>query len=269
MIMKKLLLFGGLMIPVLLFSQGGAAAWFIPPPSAPAPSWPWGEGDPTAWFVANDVDGDGDSTNNSGNYTTWVDLSGNGYDATALSGDEPTYVTWNNGYGALDFDGSNDYMTTGVMALMDNADEQTQFVVWDQDGTAGSQYICVTDYSENNNMTMFYMSSATNIRFLARNTAGSGKFSDYTVTSGAWGYASGQWNASDEVLVRGNGSDGSGPATVADATPTNHENFTIGAFTGGNGKFNGKIAEVILFNGSITTTIRNAIETYLSNKYTP
>lgn len=81
--------------------SGGS--WYnkwTPPATLPTDYW--------AYYFAENVDGDGNSANNSGTYTTWVDLSGNGFDLDDIGIGASYSSNSLNGYGGLNF-GSCDY----------------------------------------------------------------------------------------------------------------------------------------------------------------
>lgn len=116
--MNKILIL--LLLPFYLFSQSSVIAGSKKKllGAEPAPS------DYLAYYVAGDVDGDGNSGNNSGKYFTWSDLSGNGFDLSFDGVDTMSYVSSSlNGEAGMAMEGGGcntyyaHYVTSGVASM--------------------------------------------------------------------------------------------------------------------------------------------------------
>lgn len=217
------------------------------------------------------------SLSNNDPVSTWTDRSGNGRDATQTSsGNKPTFLTSQlNSLPVIDFDGSNDYITTGAISDLNTAD-LTWIIVGKADNNTHTGHFISANYnsgagSASDHLWKTYISSSTNdyMSFTRSSTGTSGSgiinhgySSGYHIMSNIW------VNATDENHGYFDGTL-SGTQTGVNASPATNNNVRFGASsTAGPTQFlNGKIAEVIVLTGQPDESRRIIIENYLATKY--
>lgn len=187
--------------------------------------------------------------------TNWNDVSGAGHSvAQAGSGLQPTLVSNSmNGKPAIHFDASNDYLQGGAALDLRNS-AYSIFVVGKR--TAG----------DGNYLTML---SSECYRFQSNNTkyknGGTLSYSGATVPSL---YAVTRSSAGTVAVYRNGVQLASGSMITGSTTCSN---FRIGgdglSGIGGFDGFNGDIAEVLVYNSELSTTNRQAVESYLMSQY--
>lgn len=217
------------------------------------------------------------SLNNNDPVATWSDRSGNGRDATqSSSGNKPTFLTNQlNGLPVIDFDGTDDYITTGAISdlntanltwiIVGKADNNTHTGIfinakYNSGAGSGSDHLWKTYITTNTNSYNSFTRSSTG-------TAGSaiidhGYSTGYHIFSNVW------VDASDENHGYFDGTL-SGSQTGVDASPATNNNVRLGATsaTGPTYFLNGKIAEAIVLTGQPDESRRIIIENYLATKY--
>ena len=210
------------------------------------------------------------------NVTAWADQSGNGNNASANSGQEPTFVSsFSNGKPAIEFD--------GLAQIMQIADANSL------DFLATSSFIVIKYLGQGtgNNIVYFKNSNAGDPEgqamygLVAYNGDGYASFSlnvdvggwsDYTtqidISNGVPKILSMTYDDTDQnVYSNGSFSD---TFSIGGDIATSTGLFQIGGY---NQSFNseeyfyGRIAEVIMYNRAVTGTERQQVETYLNTKY--
>lgn len=251
-----------------VITTAGTGAWVSKATPPPPPFSPTDVSGLVAWLEAEDPDGDGNSGNNSGDYSTWVDKSGNGNDFSALAGDEPTYIANHlNGHAALDFDGSNDAMSSGAISALNSVNDYAVYVVAESDATSGGfKYMFNGAFNSiGSSVYGFYTSSPTEITGIRRNSAFGAVTSTLSVTYTDPYIAAFYWEDNSSYLRVNGTSSSTGSGT--DYTITSHDNFWVGGAALGSALFDGKICEVILYQGVLSAGDKTDIENYLTTKY--
>jgi len=207
------------------------------------------------WLDGADPAGTGVKPASGATVATWVDKSGNGYNATG--GVSPTY---NTAFGLV-FNGSTQYLTlpNGAIPFGDSA--YSIYIVANFTTTAGGQML-VAGSSANNSGLQIRAVSATSIVTDWNNSALPGVtyavntrfiyFTSYQNGSGRTQFMNGTAGAADSISTR---------------TAPNTGNV-IGAYTGGGGQFfPGNISEILVYNVAHGTSQRQANESYLAWKW--
>jgi hypothetical protein len=213
-----------------------------------------------AWLVASDVDGDGNSGNNSGTYATWVDLSGNGNNfTTGISFNEPTYVA--GPPDALNFDGVNDKLNSGAISSLNTENDYVIYVVAKADVAEFSTILALdTDFAD---ATAAIQELSTGSRGLRWNTS-LGIFQPIVHTPTNIFLGALYWESNSSYYKVNSTSTSTNGDT--DPSVTAHQDFFIGGQKSG-GNFDGDIYEVIIYQGILSSGDKTNVENYLTTKY--
>lgn len=252
-----------------------------------------------AWYVASDMDGNGiDNEESSGTAaTTWVDKSLSGFDLT-ISGDPQMQIADLNGMNTIEFDALDDYYICSGCAAGDfnflhtTGSTSTIFYVAYVDPSEGSRCVllatCSTSSTDEGFILQFTNSTLSPDRIGARISDGDGN-SNYVYDvgmpiggvsnswpQGSWDY----WtikvdpnNATVDnriIFARGSGSDFTIGNTENDSPSSGNHNdpFQIGSMGGKVvDPWNGRVAEVIMYDRTLNSSEISNVKTYLANKY--
>ena len=201
----------------------------------------------------------------SGSVSKWNDKSGQGNDVTQGSAaKQPTTdATTQNGKNVIDWDGSDNLiMPSGVFGVPANGN--TCFVVTKRSTETGGFYrILDMREASGSRYALDFGSTAGDVSFASKTAAGGG------VTN------SGNTNTDFQIL-RGR-RDGSTQALAVDrgaestntngATETGIDEANIGSLGDSSGFLLGSIAEIIIYERSLSTAEIAQVESYLSNKW--
>lgn len=181
-----------------------------------------------------------------------TDKSGNGYHCVqAVQEDKPLWVDdQQNGYPHIRFSGSQFLQKAFGTSY---SQPITMFVVWRK--VSGGDAIVTDGYSANwwvyNSGTVIYI--GTNVR--ADYTIGVTSFGMLLHTAEFNGATSNAWEDGVQKITNGN----MGTSTL--------DGITIGSQKNGNNGINGDVCEVILYEGVLSSVLRQAIDNYLIVKY--
>jgi hypothetical protein len=209
----------------------------------------------TLWLDASDLTGyaDGDPV------ATWPDRSVNGHDGTAPSGNEPLYRTSGvGGQPALDFVNAADYYQ---FSITNAARYWTFFFVVDADNPshAGLSYLWDTQTGRiilaqrEDTGVIAYYASATWRRTATAPAAGEQVY-EFNLAAGG----TANIYRDKTALTAGLAYDDRAIGGVSRLGSAHNSNANF---------FDGRIAEVILYNSALGTTDRDTIYTYLADKY--
>lgn len=220
-----------------------------------------------------------------GKVDTWTN-QGIGGDAQALGGvtanPDAVSTVMPNGttHTVVDFDGVYNHLTMGSDTNLYDGSSFTWIIVFkngdtNQNGKAllANTYAytyggTVTD--GNNPVWQTFANSGNNIYVSTRSSSGS--FRGNSTGSGTpdeWSVVTGRWDGDeDRIYIYLNGSP-VGVRDLAAAEPTGHVRTRIGAGSSGTAGnfFNGQIAEIRIYNESLSDAARSAIEEELMGKY--
>jgi hypothetical protein len=213
------------------------------------------------WYDANDIDGDGKTDDNPSNATSissWTDKSVNRNNASTYDS-APTYST-----NSLNSKNTVSFVRTSVQSLRSarSVSATHLFAVGKFSSTTNASTLLGFDYTTNRYAFSRFSSSQFYV-----NTAGGASYSSHTADTN-WHVYSAKVTTSN-AHVRRDGSD----LTISDTTLAaqtgkmylgrrhNDGNYDTELNLGGN------IAEVILYSTALSDTDRDAVETYLSNKW--
>jgi len=214
--------------------------------------------------------------------TQWNDKSGNAYNfAQGTSANRPSSGTrTQNGLNVIDFDGTNDLLTTtaakSAFNFLNNS-TATLFLVMKNDTTTGVQFIICNQGGSNGQIGLVYYTSSTN--YILREGNG----------SGTWTY---------DITVAGNNTNAkylTSKSDPANATAANRIKFALnnGAFSGANTEtqaasasdstrnlsigdaespdsgapLDGFYAEILIYNTILSNDDITDVQTYLSGKW--
>ena len=201
-----------------------------------------------------------------GAMTAWTDKSSNANNASA-SGTGPAVSSGAlNGYDTVNFNGSSHYMTIADAATLDLNAAGVSFIalVKTTKSTAASTQGLITKESTWNYSIKMDGSSQGSVSFSNgsssdESTAGSNPVNDWNIAI---------MNKSDKYYV--NGSE-QGAAAYTPAA-NNTKVVYLGAWNASAGPtvssyFTGELAEIIVYNGQLTTNERQQIEGYIAHRY--
>lgn len=188
----------------------------------------------------------------------WEDLSGNGRNATqGTVANQPAIVTNAlNGRQVRRFDGTNDFLKTGVLST-DIPQPVDWFIVFKSTNTAVRRVFDVEtiDGVTGPRNTMFLNDSSSHI------FSGTILTANFTFTT--WGINHARFNGVNSFWIRNSITLASG-----DAGNQNCSSIVIGAFRLLTSDFfQGDIAEILVFPTALSTTNRRTVERYLAGKY--
>ncbi len=191
--------------------------------------------------------------------TTWTDQVSD-YDAAAvLFAQQPTLVDLDTGNGVhpvVDFDGSMNYMETAAFSSVFNQ-ANVIFMVAAWDVLPVSLYMF--DSIDGANRNALYSRSDSSFGMFAGSQIINGNVQAVTNTFQVY---TAVFNGANSLLrIDGASVLGGNTGTLG------LSGLTIGADRNGNQVFNGKIAEVLVYDGGLNTEQILAIETYLREKY--
>lgn len=204
------------------------------------------------WFKADAIKGlaDGDPV------ATWPDSSGLGRDATqATAAKKPTYRASRStfsGQPVVEFDSADDFVQTASFTAM--AQPNTVFAVA-KVGATGAQRFMIDGFDFSNRHALFQESS-TNWQYYAGSLVNDGTSNTNVHLFQAL------FNGASSVL-RVDG----GAGTSGNAGSNNLTGLTLGAQPSGTSNWGGDIAEVIVYNMSLSATEINGVALYLGAKY--
>ena len=210
-----------------------------------------------AWFRA-----DLGITLNGSTVSAWNDQSGTGDSNKNLTqgtaANQPTYVSSDSSYNnmpTVSFDGTNDYLFTGTWSSA-LAQPSTWYVVGQIDNLAGMWYIfdglaAVRNAVLNDGTSQLY---AVGYSLPLSTTNMTSKF----VFSAVFDGASSKAYANNLTTTAASGTAGF----------SSQAGLTVGARYSGSTPLQGKIAEIIAYSGSHSTSDRTSVMNYLAARYT-
>lgn len=219
----------------------------------------WYDGADTSTYIPNATD--------EGGITQWTDKSNFAHNANPDGGNaKPSYenTTLQNGYGYLEFDGG-DSLTVNPFTQLASAAGYTVFIVAKQLNTTGTQVLTSTDQAD----LGIIGGSGNFTAAMAGVTASSTTAADTNWHVHSLIYdGTGATNA-DKLKYRidKTGQTLTFTGTVAATTDASNNEFFIGNDVGGTNGLAGYVAEVILFNKTLSATEYANVENYLANKW--
>jgi hypothetical protein len=246
-------------------------------PAAAAPFAPSDLASLRAWYKADAISG----LSNNDPVSTWSDSSTSGWNATASSGDRPTYITAaQNSLPIVRFSGSN-HLSLGSQALFQNLGGGTIYAVTKVSTTPSNPNFVFSAQNTTNNVvrasidTGGTLSGGTRrwrsvIRRLDSDSAT--VVSSTAVVTTSWvlhgsviDWSGGAATQYIDAVADGTGSPSSGSTSN---TATSSVATCIGAVDTNNANgFNGDIAEIVVVHEALSTGDRQKLEGYLAHKW--
>lgn len=193
----------------------------------------------------------------------WNDISGNGLAlAQAIGADRPTLVSnVVNGRPVIRFDGTSDFLSTSYNASL-NAAAHTVLLVARVTGGASTSRVVLYSADSLNGLGYTLQATTGNIWQYRTGSFGPGSFNTFDGGS----IVTNQWEmfAGYPLDFYQNGTYISSGSNWGQNTS---QPFYLGRKEGAPNFFNGDIAEVIVYNTSLSATQRILVENYLSSKY--
>ncbi len=204
------------------------------------------------------------------NVTQWQDMSPNGVNfAQSSSGNQPTFVaSAQNGQPAIAFSGASQYLT-GPSGLANFTSGASIFVVTKPSTISNNiRFFDFGNGATSNNIYMSETASTTANLFVYNGSTSSNLPASGAIAAGTYGLLEAVHNGAGSASIFSNG------AQLAQGTINNINNVTrsgnnLGidfAHTAAD-SFNGQIAEIIIYNASLSSTQRLGVESYLAAKY--
>jgi hypothetical protein len=195
------------------------------------------------------------------NPAQWDDLSGNGRHATQATDIRQPAITPNalNGRQVRRFDGSNDFYSGNLPIT----NQGSIFAVFSDTESSGRNYNTVLSLGDGSGLASLLSNGSTYNYGIGR-PGFENPVATLTVSASTPTILNGQW-INTAVSVRRNGIENTGTLTV---TPSNGTKYYIAQhFSGGYSWAGMDLAEIIVFSRTLSTTERQTLEHYLSNKY--
>lgn len=198
-----------------------------------------------------------------GSISSWLDQSGNKYNATQGTGANQPICTANQiaGKNALLFDGTNDtfVLPSGTYSLANG--DNTSFAV--AKSNASSDQRIFTFEESLSSRFRISITAASTYGFL-NNSASSGGVTIGGVTLSNANIITGRHNGSTLAISINNG------VETTNSNGANENGITagyIGSLSGVQSFFNGALAEILVYNRSLSAAEMLSINKYLSNKW--
>ena len=214
------------------------------------------------WLDGADPAGTGVAPSNGASVTTWVDKSGSGNSGTG--GTAPSYNSSGiNSKGVVSFNGSTAYLNS--QDLYSNRSFSIFMIIRRQGSIPGfTGLLCGSSASPNQNMTFAFRNNTDITLGFYYNDLDYASFPDYT----------GNTSTEPAYLVEGTYTPGArvlylnGTQVASDANSTNlgsDPGPVIGGYSGQ--RFNGFIGDIVILNGTPSSTTRQQVEGYLAWKW--
>lgn len=224
------------------------------------------------WLDSSDAssiyDSDGDNAQTgtggsndgfAGTVATWADKSGNNYDVTALTGEQPVYGSaLLNGYKILSFDGINDRLTNLTTSL--TGTDMTMYVIFRRTSNTGRE--ALLDLGSNPDRNAIFINEGGTDKY---NYYLNGSFYNTTTTYFYTTYKMVSMTQSGTSLNMW--VDGASGLSATTATRTATTGITIGDDSTSGDWLQGDIAEVLIYDHSLTSDERHDMENYLAKKW--
>jgi len=209
------------------------------------------------------------------NVTAWADQSGNGNNASANSGEEPTFASsFSNSKPAIEFSGISQVMQIADANSLDVL-ATSSFIVLKYLGQGTGNNIVYFKNADNGSPAdpaMYGLVAKTAVGGVVSFSQNVGGWSDYPteidITDSVPKILSMTYNGTDQNIYS-NG-DFQNTFNIGGNIATSTGLFQIGGY---NQSFNaseyfyGQIAEIIMYNRAVTTPERQQVEAYLNTKY--
>lgn len=208
------------------------------------------------WLDGNDPAGNNNNPSNGTAISAWVDKSGLKRNATQASGTlQPAYYSnVQAGKGVIRFDGSNDTLATAAFSSV-IAIPYTQFVVL-KTTVYKSFNVALNDVTTLSSMGVHGDSSKMYLF--------NGAVANVGITNTSFNLLYTKWNGtSTDISVNGGATSTVNPGT----TRTSLSGLRIGANTDLSNAFAGDIAEIIIYNRTLTASEISTVNNYLKNKW--
>jgi hypothetical protein len=202
----------------------------------------------------------------------WEDQSGSGYHVTqGTSNNRPILKTSiRNSKNIIRFDGSNDLLVSASIAS-DNLSAMTCFVVAYVAGYGGGTFGRYFERGSINRAWSVNQNEQTN-RLFTINTTFFHDTATGSITTGNWYLSSAKWDGGTDratnMSQRINEADSTrgltGTGTTSSVANTTYQ---IGNRTAADRAFNGDIAELIIYNVSLSASEITSVEDYLADKW--
>lgn len=215
------------------------------------------------WLKADAITG----VNEGGEITSWPDSSGNGYNGTAGSGVVPLYRTGVlNGKPVARFDGVDDRLNTTALSNLISASDYTVFVVY-KHTSGGTPILLHSDSGGFGQFDLRNTSTGNNIQIGNYDGTADGAISGDPST-GVFYIATAKHTSGSIFVGAGDTRDANLDSVASGNTSVLSANLYVGINAVGLlNPFGGDIAEIIVYNVSLSEADRKKIESYLANKY--
>ncbi len=198
---------------------------------------------------------------------TWQDSGPGGYDMTQTGDPRPTLLQDQvGGFPALEFDGSNDFMSADDVEVHSNTDGLTVFAVCQPD--AAGAHAIVSKYDSGALQRAWLLRTDAFFVMDDRESYVSGQAAFYTPNIDSWQVLTGMWEPGNRCQVYKDGVlAGTAAAPVIDIDDTTSALLLGGQNGGAVARYDGGLAEVLIFNRALTWGEHNAVGWYLARKY--
>ncbi|HEY9754984.1 MAG TPA: chitobiase/beta-hexosaminidase C-terminal domain-containing protein [Oculatellaceae cyanobacterium] len=203
-------------------------------------------------------------SNSPGSIQSWVDLSGAGNTATGSAGTQPTLATPVPGITAANFNGSSQSLSlpTGFTQV-----SHIFLVVQPVGVSAGARFFDLGNGNANNNIYMSEPSSNAFDFHLYSFSTGSSVSDTSGVTLGQYQLIEADYNGGTSVALVSNGTAGAQSSSMQVEQIVARSNNFIGQASGGGNYYNGRIAEILMYQTPLSTSQIAQIQAYLISKY--
>jgi hypothetical protein len=199
------------------------------------------------------------TTTDGASLSSWTDQSGNGNNATA-PGTQPVYKTnVLNGKPAIRFNGSS-YLTLPAPSSMGIQNSSYEMFIVANSSSSSIQFLTGGSVAENE----LHLNGAAGVRFIPKYTLYLDQGTNGQYTNGAFRIYH-PVTSDTGAVVRVDAQDGGGAS--GDYRSSDNAAVRLGMRGDGTYALIGDIAEVIIYNTVLTSTGRDSVLDYLSNKY--
>lgn len=216
------------------------------------------------WYDANTL-----ALANNDPVSTWADLSGNSLDLTGTTTTRPLWKTAQvNGFPAVDFDGSDDFLSRASMSISPTTGQWTSFAVARLDSVSGVHSIVDADLAASR-IAQILRTNGTAAEALQIAGGVATDVAGVTLSTATWYVFEAVHSATTiECLVNGatNGTTASTGLSTATTTFALGANGSAGA-AGGAARLDGQITAAIGYDNAVSSPNRSLARAYLGSRY--
>jgi hypothetical protein len=196
----------------------------------------------------------------------WIDLSGNGYTASAATANQPTLINPIGGIAGVSFNGTSQFLT--LPSGFSSFPGATIFmVVQPNSPSTGARFFDLGNGSASNNIYMSQPSTNGADLHIYNGSTDSSVSSASATTLGQYQLLEISYNGTNTATLFTNAAQDAQSTSMQTPNVLARSRNYIGQASAGGNLYSGKIAELLIYSTQLTASQRIAIEAYFIQKY--